>query len=163
MKQLIIAIAISLILPICFVCAETVDRIVAVVNDEPITQSELDSLLMPVYEQYKAAYGGEEFAVKINEARTNLLNQLIEDRLVAQEAEHLGVEVLEEEIDAQIDEIKKKFNDDNAFRTFLLQQGITMAKMRKRYKEHPDFLSYYTALGYYYSILIIHQQRVFPV
>ncbi len=115
--------------------SEVVDKIVAVVNDEPITKSELDSLLAPIYDQYKSVYKGKEFVKKINEARTNILNQLIEDKLVAQEAKRLGVEVREDEIDARIDEIKQKFASEKEFREYMDSQGMTMTKLRNRIKE----------------------------
>lgn len=114
---------------------ETIDRIVAVVNDEPITQSELDSLLVPIYEQYRSAYTGQEFVEKMNEARQNLLNQLIEDRLIAQEAKRVGVPVTEEEIDFQLSEVKKKFPSENEFRMFLEQQNVNLDSLRDRYRD----------------------------
>ncbi|MBU1863937.1 MAG: peptidylprolyl isomerase [Candidatus Omnitrophica bacterium] len=115
--------------------AETVNRIVAVVNDEAITQSELDVLLVPLYKQYRSVYSGDEFVTKMNEARSNLLNQLIEDRLVAQEAKRIGVKVSEDEIEVQVEEVKKKFVSEEAFNDFLFQQNITIDKLYKRYEE----------------------------
>ena len=132
---IIFLIVISYGFSIGFVYSETVDRIVAVVNDEPITQSELDALLMPIYAQYRSAYSGEEFMTKINDARTNLLNQLIEDKLVTQEAKRLEVKVTEDEIEVQINEIKRKFPSEEEFNTFLKAQRITVDKLYKRYEE----------------------------
>lgn len=128
-------ILITLFIVIDYAIAETVDKIVAVVNDEPVTQSELDHLLVPIYEQYQNAYSGQEFIVKMNEARTNLLNQLIEDRLIAQEAARLGVTVGEEEVDARVEEVRSKFATDAEFKTFLEEQRISLLKLRARYKE----------------------------
>jgi len=122
-------------LPTVSIQAELVNRIVAVVNDEPITQSELDVLLVPIYEQYRSVYSGQEFVNKMNEARTNILSQLIEDRLIGQEAKRLGVEVESEEINAYVEEIKRKFPDEDAFDVFLDQQDMTMDKLRGRYKD----------------------------
>jgi len=126
---------ITSVISICSIEAELVDRIVAVVNDEPVTQSELDALLIPIYEQYRSVYSGQEFVEKMNEARLNILNQLIEDRLIAQESKRLGVKVTEEEVSAQIEEVKRKFQSQDAFKAFLTQQGISLENLRKRYKE----------------------------
>jgi parvulin-like peptidyl-prolyl isomerase len=117
------------------VYAEVFDRIVAVVNDEPITQSELDSLLMPIYEQYKTAYAGSEFNAKITEARSNLLSQMIEDRLVAQEAKRLGVTVSEQEVEQQMKTVQDKFGTKEEFAVVLAQQGMSVEKVRKRFEE----------------------------
>jgi peptidyl-prolyl cis-trans isomerase SurA len=118
-----------------FSALETIDRVVAVVNDEPITQSELDALIVPIYEQYRQAYSGQEFMRKMTEVRTNLLSQLIEDRLVAQEAERLGVVVTDEEIQAQINDVKSKFPSETEFKNFLDEQKISLSKLRERYKD----------------------------
>ena len=61
---------------------QMIDRVVAVVNDDAITQSELDLLLRPLYEQYKQEYRGDEVFRRLGKVRIKLLNQLIEDRLV---------------------------------------------------------------------------------
>jgi peptidyl-prolyl cis-trans isomerase SurA len=115
--------------------AETVDKIVAVVNDEPITQSELDAVLMPVYEQYRSSLSGRDFVEKMSEARTNLLNQLIEDKFVTQESKRAGIEVKEEEVDAQMQELKGKFPTEKEFMAFLTEQKLTLDKIRKRFEE----------------------------
>lgn len=138
MKRSVIFVAVCIfacILNMSALSAQTIDKIVAVVNDEPITQSELDQLLIPIYEQYKSAYKGDEFMAKMAEARTNLLTQLIEDSLVAQEAVRLGVMVTEEEVDAQMTEVKSKFPSDDEFKNFLDSQHISYTKLRERYKE----------------------------
>ncbi|MBI4387468.1 MAG: SurA N-terminal domain-containing protein, partial [Candidatus Omnitrophica bacterium] len=71
---------------------QLVDRVVAVVNQEAITQSELDELFYPIHGQLSEAYQGSELKEKLLDARKKLLSQLIEDRLVLQEARKRGVE-----------------------------------------------------------------------
>ena len=61
---------------------ELLDRVVAVVNDEVITQAELDNFLRPVYEQYSKEYSGEELVKVMGEVRQKILSQMIEDKLV---------------------------------------------------------------------------------
>lgn len=114
--------------------AEVLDKVVAVVNDDVITQSELDQLLAPVYGQYKKVYTGREFSLKMEEARQGLLNQLIEDKLVYQEAKRLGVEVSEEEINEKMDAFQARFKKED-FDRLLQEQGLTLSKLRNRYRE----------------------------
>lgn len=113
---------------------EILDKVVAVVNDEIITQSELDQLLGPVYEQFRKAYSGSDFSRKMEEARYGLLMQLIEDRLVYQEAKRLGIEVTEEEINERLESFKEKFKKDD-FERLLREQGLSVSKLKDRYKE----------------------------
>lgn len=115
--------------------AEVVDRIVAVVNDEPITQDELDQFLGPLYEQYRKSFEGAELVDHLQEARRSLLNQLIEDRLVYQEAKRRGVVVDEWEIDDAVKDFEKQFESKEALEAFLTRQGMSVTKLRERYRE----------------------------
>ncbi|MFA6600116.1 MAG: SurA N-terminal domain-containing protein [Candidatus Omnitrophota bacterium] len=108
------------------------DRVVAVVNGEVITESELDTYLQPLYEQLRAEYKGQQLAEKIQEARNQLLNQLIEDRLVFQEADKQGVKVEPTEIDTQLEQIKAQTPQDRDFEDLLRQQGLSLKELRER-------------------------------
>ena len=114
---------------------ELLDRVIAVVNDEPITQSELDMLLKPVFDQFRQEYRGEELVIKLNEARQKLLNQLIEDRLVFQEAESRGIEVDPAEIDQKMIEFEERFTDEMTMEDMLESEGITMNSIRERFRK----------------------------
>ena len=115
--------------------AEVVDRVVAVVNDEPITQSELDTLLGPIFQQYKSVYSGNELNERMNDARIKILNQLIEDRLVLQKAKEMGIEVSDVEVDDKVQELKSRFPSEEDFDKLLQEQGLTFKQLRKRYEE----------------------------
>ena len=57
MNKVFLAIIISIIVFITNPSyCEVVDKIVVVVNNEIITQSEIDRMLAPIYEQYRALY-----------------------------------------------------------------------------------------------------------
>jgi len=114
---------------------ETIDRIVAVVNDSPITKSELDVLLIPIYKQYKTVYAGGELNKKMEDARNNLLEQLIDEKLIAQEAMRLEIMVKESEIDDRVNEIMSRFENGAEFDTFLGETGMSLVRLRDRYKE----------------------------
>lgn len=115
--------------------AEVLDKVAAVVNDEVITQSELDQLLLTVYQQYRQAYTGDQLAQKMNEARMALLQQMIEDKLVYQESKRLKVTVSEEEINERLEEFKARFPSEQEFEKILARQGLTLTKLRDRYRE----------------------------
>ncbi len=115
--------------------AEMLDKVAAVVNDEVITQSELDFLLAPVYQQYSKQYSGQDFMIKMNEIRQKLLNEMIEDKLVYQEAKRLKVPVTEEEILDRVQQFKSRFPKEEDFQALLARQGLTVTKLRERYRE----------------------------
>lgn len=114
---------------------ELLDQVIAVVNDEPVTQSELDVLLRPLYDQFREEYRGEELVVKINEARQKLLNQLIEDRLVYQEAVNQKVEVDQAEVDRAVAEFKKRFPNEMAMEEVLREQGLALTDLKERFRK----------------------------
>jgi parvulin-like peptidyl-prolyl isomerase len=115
--------------------AEIVDGIVAVVNNEVITQAELNTILLPIYSQYKATYSDEELLKKIDEAKKNILYQLIEDKLILQEAEKIGVSATDEEVDERLQQIKSQFSSSDEFRDALASQGLTVVDLKEKYKE----------------------------
>ena len=133
----------NLIFALCFVqmifCvpplhAEIIDKIVAVVNDEPITQGELDINFMPIYQQYRQTYQGAELEQKLTEARRMVLNQLIEDALVAQDAQKKGLKITDEELESRMKEFRDRFASEDEFRKKLGEQGLTMSELRERIK-----------------------------
>ncbi len=117
-------------------CAEEqlVDRVVAVVNQEVITQSELDALFAPVRAQFQETYQGQELNDKLIEARKKLLNQLIEDHLVLQEARRLGVEVTDREVEERLGEFKRQFHG-KSFDEMLKAQGIKLKTLKERMRD----------------------------
>lgn len=131
----------SLLLAVLFLSSapartELLDRVVAVVNDEAITQSELDILLRPIYEHYKEQFRGQELMIKLDEARRKLLTQLIEDRIVLQEAESRGLEADPSEVDSRVAEFRERFESQEAMETELARQGMTLHDVEERFRKH---------------------------
>jgi hypothetical protein len=105
--------------------AELVDRIVAAVNNEVITASDLAHAVA-----LNMRLGGASEDRKTLESDT--LEGLITRRLLVQEARRLRVvEVSDEEIGAENDKLKKQFGSDQAFSDFLAEQDITGQELRR--------------------------------
>ncbi|OQX54695.1 MAG: hypothetical protein B5M48_00195 [Candidatus Omnitrophica bacterium 4484_213] len=118
-----------------FVSAEEVNKIVAVVNNEVITQQELDYNLLPLYEQYKAVYQNKDLDKKLKRAKENILEQMIENKLILEEAEKRGIKASEEEIEKEIAKARKRFSSLEEFTKTLRQENLNIQKLRERYKE----------------------------
>jgi parvulin-like peptidyl-prolyl isomerase len=132
---IITIICLFLISPV-FAQTEFTQKILAVVNSEPITQTDVDEILAPIYVQYKSTYSGDELAEKVKTARADILNQLIEDKLILQLAlKDDTITVSEKEIDALVDELKSNFKTIEEFDQILKNQKVTLLDLRKRYKE----------------------------
>ncbi|MDH4193575.1 MAG: peptidyl-prolyl cis-trans isomerase [Nitrospirota bacterium] len=78
------------------------DRIIAIVNKEVITRSDLEHEIQDEYKRLKAKFHGEELERRYRQKQREVLNHLIEDRLQIQEAKAKGLDVTQEEIDAAL-------------------------------------------------------------
>ncbi len=134
-KIKIIIILIAIIMPGVLAQAATINKLVAVVNDEVITQQEVDQLLGVLYAQYSQEYKGGELLQKMEQVKKDILNQIIEDKLVLSRAKELGIKITESEIDERLDYIKKGFPSEDEFYKTLETQGVTIANLKDRYKD----------------------------
>lgn len=137
MKKLIsLFLMLSLVAPLGYAAQEELlDRVVAVVNDEVITQAELDNFLRPVYEQYSREYSGEELMKAVGEVRQKILGQMVEDKLVYQEAVAQGIEIKEEDVEKEFQDFKAKMEKPEELDQMLEREGLTMKSLRERLKK----------------------------
>lgn len=117
-------------------CAvEVVERILAVVNDELITEQDLQSMMAPVVAQYRTRFTGEELDARLREMRRQYLNKAIEDRLILSEAKRLQVVVNDDEVDAEMASVRNKFPNREVFLQSLEEQGLSEKKLWNRFKD----------------------------
>lgn len=128
--------ALVLTTPACY-GAELIDRLVAVVNDEPILLSELNREFKPYVERIEqAGYPMEKQRQLLFKARADILNQLVNRKLTDQEIARHGIRVSDEEIDATIERIKEAaFSTEEAMRSALEAEGMSMEEYRKRVRQ----------------------------
>jgi peptidyl-prolyl cis-trans isomerase SurA len=116
------------------VSPDVVDRVICVVNNDAITQYELDEAeLYYLAETHERVADGE--ARKALRAR--LLQNLIENRIQLQQAEREKVVIEDAELAENIAEIRKKLKakDEKEFESILKSQGLTMEGVKKRLRE----------------------------
>ncbi|MBN1405000.1 MAG: peptidylprolyl isomerase [Candidatus Omnitrophica bacterium] len=130
-----IAIALPYAAFLCYAGEEVVDRIVAVVNDEIITQSELEESTVIFIKDYQVRYGEEEAQGRLDEAKSDALNRLIEEKLILQEAKKRNISVEEADVEARFDRVRQRFPSEEEFKKSLSESGLTIEKLKNRYKE----------------------------
>ena len=103
----------------------TLDRIVAVVGDQPITRFDLEQRMLQD-QQRGMRPPSDSAALKAYEMQT--LNTMIDEELLLQKAKDLKVDVPDNEInsavDRQIRDIKARFTTESEFRAELAKAGL---------------------------------------
>ncbi len=116
------------------------DEIIAVVNNEVITKKDLEDFQNFMRVQLASEYKGKELETKIQSMKLDLLDRLIEDRLILQEAKKNKVQPNKSRIAARIAEMKKRYSTDMEFQNSLRQQGLTQADLEAKIAD--QFLMY---------------------
>jgi peptidyl-prolyl cis-trans isomerase SurA len=113
-----------------------VDRIVAQVNDDIITQSEIDKAKAQIREELASQYAGEQLEMEMK--RRDVLEELIRKKLMLQKATELGFgSGIDLEVSNWIEQLRKENNikDMETFERILEQQrGTTLAAFREDVK-----------------------------
>ncbi len=127
-----------LAVPAAVLAAESavVDRIVAVVNEDVITQYDIDTLLRPVVQNIKTQRMSPERELQaLGQVQSEMLNNLIDTKLTEQEVKRYNITISDEEIENYIRQIKQRRGaSDEQLRGMLAGQGMTMEDYRKEVK-----------------------------
>lgn len=115
--------------------AQVVNKVVAVVNNEVITQQDVDRLLAVLYAQYVHSYDQDELLEKMEQLKKDILNQIVEDKLVLSRAKELDIKVRDSEIEGKMEQVKSGFPSEDLFYKTLEIQGITVANLKDRYRD----------------------------
>jgi peptidyl-prolyl cis-trans isomerase SurA len=116
---------------------DIVEAIVAVVNDDIITLSEYKQEYTSRMRMLRAQLQGEELIKQEEFMKENLLESLITDLLLLQEARKLGLNVTEQ-VKMTIENIKRENNltSDEQLKRALAQQGITYEDFIKQMEQN---------------------------
>jgi peptidyl-prolyl cis-trans isomerase SurA len=112
------------------------DRIVAIVNEDPITHFDIESLLRPLIQNIKAQQLPPERELQaLAQVRSEMLNNLIDTKLTEQEVKRYNIAITDEEVENYIRQIKQRRGaTDEQLRGLLAEQGLTPEEYRKEVK-----------------------------
>ena len=111
--------------------AETINRIVAVVNDEAITEADVDAYLATLQEEEQAPPGDPQSGG----LREAVLRRLIEQRVILHEARREGLVVDADETAERFDRIRERFESDEAFHRSLEEAGLSRDRLREQVRD----------------------------
>lgn len=133
MKKILLLLSIGILVGVAQGHAEVLNRIVATVDDEPITLHEVRNFATGSDGQRNMMVPQEALA-KMSDKE--ILDVLIMNKLVSKEVETQGLKAKEEDITSYIDRIKAQSNlTDEQMKEALAKQGFTMESYRKQVAE----------------------------
>jgi parvulin-like peptidyl-prolyl isomerase len=107
--------------------AAPIERVVAVVNDTVILQSELDARLLPMRAEVEQIANPVERKRRLAKLASQLLDAMIDDELKVQAAEQAKVQVDSCEVQAAVEQVKKQYKlDDASLEREITAEGYTM-------------------------------------
>jgi peptidyl-prolyl cis-trans isomerase SurA len=121
---------------------QVVDRVAAVVNGQVITLSDLVERAGPSWESAERLPAGPQRAEEQKKLLRASFDALVAEKLLQAKAVELQIESTDQQIDAAIDDIKKRNNfNDAQLEEALKQQGLDKATFRQNVKrEYDSFL-----------------------
>jgi peptidyl-prolyl cis-trans isomerase SurA len=115
--------------------SDTLDKIVAVVDEDVILQSELDRATDSILKQYQARGGGGELP-PMDVVRKQVLERLINQRVQMSRAEQTGIVISDADLDAAVQRIAAQNNIDVAqLRQSLIRDGFSFDEFRNSLRE----------------------------
>ncbi len=116
--------------------ARVVEKIVALVGDDVILLSEVEDRAAPLLAEVAAIPNQGERDARSSSVRREVLDRLIDDQLLAQQATDLKLTVSNDEIDRAIGQIKRDYGlNDTQLEGELRKQGMSMAVYRMNTKK----------------------------
>jgi parvulin-like peptidyl-prolyl isomerase len=116
--------------------ARLVEKIAAVVGDNIILASEVEEKAAPLLAEANRIGDPQKRGARATALRREVLDRLIDDELILQQATDLKLTVTSEQVDQSIEEIKKQNGlDDDQLREALRGQGMSMASYRADLKK----------------------------
>ncbi|MFZ1866704.1 MAG: SurA N-terminal domain-containing protein [Polyangiales bacterium] len=115
--------------------ADVVERVVATVNDDAIFLSDLRRRAVPFLPQVAEAPTEAERMSRLKELYDELLNYLIDEKLVRQIAASGGIRVTDADVDNALENLRLQNNmTEEEFQKALTSQGLSEAQYRQELK-----------------------------
>ena len=115
---------------------EVVDRIIATVNGEIITQFEVDAAIRPVLKRLEGKAITPEQREQLKKLRDDVIERDVQHILLKQEADNYGITVTEDAVAEAIKDFKQRNKlDDDQFEAQLKGADLTLEEFKKRMRD----------------------------
>jgi parvulin-like peptidyl-prolyl isomerase len=117
-------------------CLSVEDEIIAIVNKDIITQKDLNDFLNFMRMQLSSELQGRQLEERIQAMKVDLLQRLIEDKLILQEGKKADfIKIDENKLKVRVNEIKKRYPSESEFKEELKRQGLTQSDIENKLRE----------------------------
>lgn len=110
------------------------DVTVATVNGIVITQDDFDMEMERVRNQF-ARKGRPLSESQLENMKKGILETLIKRELLYQESQKKGIKIEDKEVNVQVDIVKKRFPNENEYKTALLKMNISETELKSQIQE----------------------------
>lgn len=123
------------VMPVAADAIQSVDQIVAVVNEEVITMRDVQEYFTFLYFDELREASSDEVEQKLEETRKDIIAKLVDDRLLVQEARREKVLPPESEVSERIAQIRQNNGGDETFEQGLAERGLTVAMLKEKIRD----------------------------
>ncbi|MCA1062102.1 SurA N-terminal domain-containing protein [Rossellomorea sp. AcN35-11] len=118
------------------------DKVVAVVNAEEIKGEDFNNVLTQSQMQFQQMGQDPTSKEAVKQIKEQTIDSLIGQTLLMQQADEKGYKASEEEINKQLDEVKKQYKDEKKFEDAMKKAGFTMDELRTQIAENIKYTHY---------------------
>jgi peptidyl-prolyl cis-trans isomerase SurA len=136
MKKTIFALAFALT-AFTASAAQLLEGIVVRVGDRIVTRTQYERRLADIYREIEQTQPAEKQSATKAESRATLVQDMINELLIKDRADRLGVTVTDDEVKEAISRLKQQYGitTDEQFNTSLQQSGLTRTEMELRLRD----------------------------
>ena len=130
-------VALAMLVPLLAACAKEVpEGAIAAVGDDVVTQAQFDEIMEQAKAQYGAQDGAQAFpeegSAQYNQLVSSIVTYLVQNAIVEQHADELGVSVTQEDIDQRYTEIEAQVGSKKKLEQLLKDQNVTEEQLRQQ-------------------------------
>jgi FKBP-type peptidyl-prolyl cis-trans isomerase (trigger factor) len=117
-------------------------KIVAVVNDEELKGEEYNNMLTTSQMQYQQMGQDPTSKKASEEIKKQTIDSLVGQTLLMQQANEKGYKASDEEINKQLEEVKKQYKSDKEFEKAMKKAGFSMEELKTQIAENIKYTNY---------------------
>lgn len=132
-QSLLFCIITAMALGFCLNSFAAEDKILCVVGDDLITQKDLNEYLALASFELSARFPDKkEFTKKLEAIKKDALQQIIDERMILQEAKRQKIKVDEDFIQERLDYISSQYPSKQDFENALVLEGLTLNDVKRK-------------------------------